>query len=143
MKTLWTLTKSAIKMFYRNKQALFFTFFSPLMIMVIFGVIGIDKVSKIDVGLAVNNPPNAATAQFLTAIKQVLSFTIHEGTESDMRSQIQNDKVAAVFLVPGDLIADNPVPGTTNTRTVTVLTNSGQAQQAGIAASIMNEILDK
>lgn len=148
-------------MFYRNKQALFFTFFSPLLIMLIFGAIGLDKVQKIDVGLALSVPPTAGTAQFVEALKQVPSFTIHEGIESDLRDQIGNDKLSAVFLIPGDLIPDNPAPlesvlnpgldtvpaapaaNTSETRTVTVLTNSGQAQQAGIAASIMGEVLDK
>ncbi|MEO8065982.1 MAG: ABC transporter permease [Candidatus Doudnabacteria bacterium] len=161
MRTLLTLTKSSIKMFYRNKQALFFTFFSPLLIMLIFGAIGLDKVQKIDVGLALSVPPTAGTAQFVEALKQVPSFTIHEGIESDLRDQIGNDKLSAVFLIPGDLIPDNPAPlesvlnpgldtvpaapaaNTSETRTVTVLTNSGQAQQAGIAASIMGEVLDK
>ncbi len=164
----------------RNKQALFFTFFSPLLIMLIFGAIGLDKVQKIDVGVALSAPPTDGTAKFVEALKQVPSFTIHEGLESDLRTQILNDKLSAVFLIPGDLIPDvvppanppapipmpdnsvPPVPAVTpdtstpppaapavvppappQTKTVTVLTNSGQAQQAGIASSIMSEVLDK
>lgn len=159
MRTLLTLTWASIKMFYRNKQALFFTIISPLLIMLIFGAIGLDRVQKIDVGLALSAPPTAGTAQFVQALKQVPSFTIHEGIESDLREQITNDKLSAVFLIPADLIpapvipAVNPPASTgaptdqsavpTTPKTVTVLINSGQAQQAGIAASVMNEVLDK
>src|ERR1700733_12124480 len=143
MTSLLTLTWSSIKMFFRNKQALFFTFFSPLLIMVVFGLIGLDKVSKTDVGVALSGPPTAATQAFVDQLKQVPSFTIHEGTEPDLRSQIQNDKLSAVFLIPANLIPDDPSQLASSTNTVTVLTNSGQAQQAGIASSIMNEILDK
>ncbi|HEV8601057.1 MAG TPA: ABC transporter permease [Patescibacteria group bacterium] len=133
---------SSIKMFFRNKQALFFTFFSPLLIMVVFGLIGLDKVSKIDVGLALSGPPTNGTAQFVDALRKVPAFNVHEGAEPAEREEIQNDKVSAVFLIPADLIPDNPAEFG-KTRTVTVLTNSGQAQQAGIATSVMNEILDK
>jgi ABC-2 type transport system permease protein len=143
MKSLLTLTISSIKMFFRNKQALFFTFFSPLMIMVVFGLIGLDKVSKTDVGLAISGPPTTATQQFVDNLKQVPSFNIHQGTEPMVRDLIANDKVSAVFIIPADLIPDNPATITTASHTVTVLTNSGQAQQAGVAASIMNGILDK
>ena len=142
MRSFITLTTASIKMFFRNRQALFFTFFSPLMIMVIFGLIGLDKPVKIDVGLAVTAPPSASTAQFVDSLRQVPSFTIHEGTEASVRDLMNNDKISAAFIIPPDLIPSTPQDlGTTHT--VTVLTNSGQAQQAGIAQSIMNEILNR
>ena len=141
MKSLLTLTKATLKMFFRNKQALFFTFFSPLMIMIVFGLIGLDKVNKTDVGVALSGPPTVGTQHFVDSLKQVPSFNVHEGTESDLRGQIQNDKLSAVFLIPADLIPETP--NVTTGHTVTVLTNSGQAQQAGVAASIMNGVLDK
>lgn len=130
-----------MKMFFRNKQALFFTFFSPLLIMVIFGLIGFDKVSQTDVGVVLTGPPTAGTMKFVEQLKQVPSFKIQEGTEPAMREQIQNDKIAAVFVIPADLIPDN-VQQTIGHK-VTVLTNTGEAQAAGIAASIMSGILDK
>lgn len=140
MKSLLTLTTASLKMFFRNRQALFFTFFSPLMIMVVFGLIGLDKVSKTDVGVSLSGPPTAATQAFVDALKQVPSFAVHEGTESDLRAQIQNDKLSAVFLIPADLIPDNGQ--FSNPHAVTVLTNSGQAQAAGVSAQIMNQVLD-
>ncbi len=142
MLALRKLTIAAIKMFFRNKQALFFTFFSPLLIMVVFGLIGFDKVAKTEVGVALSGPPTAATQHFVDALKDVPSFNIRQGTEPQLRDQIQNDKLSAVFLIPADLIPDSP-QALASTHQVTVLTNSGQAQQAGVATSIMNGILDK
>jgi ABC-2 type transport system permease protein len=142
MNALITLTWSSIKMFFRNKQALFFTFFSPLLIMVIFGLIGLDKVQKIDVGIALTAPPTAGTQKFVDSLKQVPAFTVHEGTERELRKLIENDKISAAFVIPADLIPEATAPAA-GTHTVIVLTNTGQGQQAGIATSIMNEILDK
>ena len=45
------LTWSSIKMFVRNRQALFFTFFMPVIIMTVFGLVGFDKVPKIPAGM--------------------------------------------------------------------------------------------
>ncbi len=142
MKSFLVLTWSSIKMFFRNKQALFFTFVSPLMIMIIFGLIGLDRVRKTDIGIVLSAPSTAGTQQFVDQLKQIPSFNIHEGIESDLRSQIGNDKLSAVFLIPFDFIPANPTE-LSSTRTVKVLTNSGDAQNAGIAVSIMNGILDK
>jgi ABC-2 type transport system permease protein len=100
MKALITLTTASIKMFFRNKQALFFTFFSPLLIMVIFGLIGLDKVSKTDVGVALTAPPTAGTQKFVENLKQVPSFNIHEGTEPNLRTRSRTTKLSAVFIIP-------------------------------------------
>ena len=143
MTSLLTLTWSSIKMFFRNKQALFFTFFSPLLIMVVFGLIGLDRVVKTDVGIALSGPPTAATKQFVEKLKQVPSFNVHDGTEPDLRKQLQDDELAAVFIIPPDLIPENPAEITSRTRDVLVLSNTGQGQQAGIAVRIMNEILNR
>ncbi|HEX5430180.1 MAG TPA: ABC transporter permease [Patescibacteria group bacterium] len=142
MKSLLTLTVSSIKMFFRNKQALFFTFFSPLLIMIVFGLIGFDKVSPIDVGLSLDAPPTTATQQFIDQLKQSSLMKIQEGTEEQMRAQIADDKVSAVFVIPHDLLPDNPIDALNQTKTVTVLTNSGEAQQASEAQTIMSEILN-
>ncbi len=141
MKSFIVLTWSTIKMFFRNKQALFFTFFSPLMIMVVFGLIGLDRVQKMDVGIALSAPPNSATQQFVQRLKEVPSFDVKEGPENQLRQEIENDELSAVFLIPSDLIPVDPADH--QTKTVTVLANSAQAQQAGIATSIMNEILNR
>lgn len=140
MKTLLKLTGSEIKMFYRNKQALFFTFFSPLMIMGIFGVIGVDRPNKVDVGMVIVGNATEGTQQFAESIRQVSLFEVKEGTEAELRQQITDDDLAAAFLIPGDLI---PNPGEPNPgHTVTVLTNVGKAQEAGIATQVMNGILN-
>ncbi len=135
MYTLLQLTWSAIKMFVRNKQALFFTFFFPVFLMVVLGLINFDRTSKIDVGLVLTGPPNAGTAQFIEVLKNVPLFTIHEGIEASERQALVDDKRAAVLIVPQDL-----VPGPSKLKLVT---NAGQAQGAATVANIVGGMLDK
>lgn len=138
MKSLFKLTAVNIKMFYRNTQALFFTFFSPLLIMIIFGLIGMDRVNKIDVGLSVGSEPTVGTVQFVDSLKQSPLFEIREDKELTLRQAIIDDDLSAVFLVPSDLIVEGQPSGT---RTVTVLTNAGDMQNANVAVQVMNGIL--
>ena len=79
MYTTLMLTRVGMKMFLRNRQALFFTLFMPLFIMLIFGYIGFDKPQKIDIGL-VTHTPNQETAQFVAAVREFPTFTVHEDT---------------------------------------------------------------
>ena len=141
MRTLWILTVANTKMFMRNKQALFFTFFTPLIIMTVFGVIGFDKAAKIDVGLALDAPPTAGTKAFVEQLKQVPAFTIHEDTAEAERAAIDNGDRSVVLLVPSDLIPDQPQANAP--KNIIALTNDGQQQQAATVVSIVNQILDK
>jgi len=140
--TTGLLTKSAIKMFVRNKQAVFFTLFMPLIIMTVFGFIGFDKPPVIDIGMALNAPPTPDTKQIVETIKKVESFKIHVGTEANEIEALEKGDRVAVFLIPFDLVTENIGSSIgDNKGTVTVLTNASQGQQAGTAISILNQIL--
>lgn len=142
MDTLRTLIGSNIKMFVRNKQSLFFTLFMPVIIMSVFGLIGFDRVAKIDVGLALNAPPTQGTKAFIEQMKNVQAFNVHEGTETGERQAITEGDRAVVLLVPYDLIPEAPSEGR-QAVSITVLTNGGEQQQANTAVSILNQFLDK
>ena len=135
MNMLKTLTWAAIKMFVRNRQALYFTFFFPIFLMVILGLINFDRNPKIDVGLVLSAPPTAQTSQFLDAVKQIPVFDIHEGIETDERQALEDDKRAVVLIIPANLI-----PGPSQ---VKVLTNANQASGAATALNIFSGMLDK
>ncbi|HEX9503134.1 MAG TPA: ABC transporter permease [Patescibacteria group bacterium] len=135
MRTLGILTWSAIKMFVRNRQAMFFTFFFPFFLMVVLGLINFDRPTKIDVSVVLTGPPNQGTGQFVSALKNISLFTVHEGIENTERQALIDDKRAAVFIVPQDLI-----PGPAK---LTIVTNAGQPQNAATAVNIISGMLDK
>lgn len=138
-------------MFLRNKQALFFTLFMPFFIMIIFGYIGFDKPQTIDVGLVVNNP-TAETQAFVDQMKQFPTLTIHEGNLDDEKAQLNDGNRAIVLDVPSDFanikeitlqcLTNCPVVGVMPS-TITAYTNQGQAPQAQIVTSILNQFFDK
>ena len=135
MRTLGILTWSAIKMFVRNRQALFFTFFFPLFLMTVLGLINFDKPVKMDVGLVLTGPPNSGTTGFVEAVKQVPFFNVHEGIENDERQALVDDKRAVVFIIPFNLL-----PGPAQ---IAAITNAGQAQSAAAALNVVSGMLDK
>ncbi len=140
MKTILTLTWSSIKMFVRNKQALFFTLFSPIIIMTIFGLLAFDRIPKVSLGVAVTAPPNAATQAFLDQLKNVPAFEVELGTEPDERKELEEGNRSAVLIIPGDFFPEGP---RTEPSTMKLLKNASDAQQAATAESIINQILDK
>ncbi len=140
MYTLRILTWASMKMFVRNKQALFFTIFMPVIIISILGLIGFDSVPKIEIGYAITAPPTAGTQNFIDQLKKVDAFEMHAGTETEERAAIEAGDRSAVFIIPFDLVPEQPDGAP---RTIQILTNAGNAQQAGIAINVMNQFLNQ
>ncbi len=141
MRTVPTLTKSAIKMFVRNRQALFFTLIMPFIFVGIFGLIGFDKVPTIDLGV-VTSHPTASTTQFINSLKKIDALKIHQGTESSERAALKKGDRALVMIVPDNLFPDPAAKTPPATQTVRLLQNIAQAQQAGTAQTIITQIFD-
>lgn len=127
-------------MFVRNRQALFFTLFMPIIIMTIFGLIGFDKVPKTDVGVVTANP-TPATQQFIDQLKGISAFSVTVGTEAGERSALSKGDRSVVLLIPDDLIPSGQ--GKPEVQTIIVLKNVGKEQQAQTAITVMNQLLDK
>ena len=129
-------------MFIRNKQAVFFTMIMPVVIMTILGLLSFDSVPKIELGVAVTNPPTQGTRQFIEQLKQVPAFEINLGTEPDERAALEKGDRHAVMVIPGDMFPENQT-AFGGPKDIVVLTNANAAQMSSTAVSIINQILDK
>ncbi len=141
------LTISAIKMFVRNRQALFFTLFMPLIIMTIFGLIGFDRVPTLKIGV-VAATPTPPTEEFITRLKDIPNVELFRNSEESERAALLKGDRVAVFLIPDDLIPAPPTnpdssPNATTTKSVRVLENVAQSQYAKTATSLLSRVLDQ
>jgi len=136
--TTRALTIASIKMFVRNRQALFFTLIMPFIFIGIFGLIGFDRVPKIEIGIVQEASEKRV---FSDALAKVPAFEINYGTEADERAMLAKGDRAVVLFVPAAVDAGTLQPGTT--ATITVLKNTAQEQQAQTAISIISQFLDQ
>jgi ABC-2 type transport system permease protein len=143
MFTTWKLTVASIKMFVRNKQALFFTFFTPLLIMVIFGSIGFGN-SKINVGVAFQGAINAPTQQFLSELRTISAFNIINGSPAEEQKALLNGDRSIVIDLTNNPFSANPLfinQRTPQTGTLMIQSNAGDAE-APAAVSIIEQVID-
>ena len=134
----YMLTIASLKMFVRNRQALFFSLFMPLMILLIFGSMNFDKPSQMHIGL-VTHDPTAATAQFLQGIRAVEALGIHEGSRDDELAELRGGNRTAVLDVPDDLLTPQASGGP---RELTVYVNTGRPMETQMAMSFLNQMAD-
>lgn len=129
------LTLASFKMFTRNRAALFFSLFVPLMIMLIFGAMDFDHPSPLVFGL-VNGKPNLATTMFLKGLRQVPNLTIHEGSLENELKELHAGKRTAVLDVPDDLL----LPSGGKTSQLTAYLNQGRPLDANMARNVIHQM---
>jgi len=134
----YMLTIASMKMFLRNRQALFFSLFMPLMILFIFGSMDSGGPDRISLGV-VTHSPNPQTAKFLKQIHAFKVFSVDDGALDAELAALGAGNRTAVLDVPDDLLS----PGAGAARELTLYANEGRPQEAGEAVSILEQFADK
>ena len=105
MRTLWLLTVANIKSLRRDRAALFWTVFFPIMFVFLFGwIFGGSGSSKISVGF-VDQDGSAASAGVKQAFSQVTLLNLVDGSIDDEKAAMQRGDVSAIVVVPKGLEA--------------------------------------
>lgn len=136
MYCIYVFTISSMKMFLRNRQALFFSLFVPFMILFIFGCMDFDKPPQMTIGL-VTHSPNPATAMVLTQIRKAEALVIKEGTLDAELAELRKGNRTAVLDVPDNLVplafTLSPPPP------LTLYPNESRPMEAGIFQTILEK----
>ena len=93
------LLSISLKSYYRNRQAVFFGFFFPLVFMGIFGLLNFGGGGKLDIGI-VDQAHNATSQAYVQAIGSVKAVTVHAGSESAEKAQLQAGRRDLVLVIP-------------------------------------------
>lgn len=133
-----TLTIASLKMFLRNRQALFFSLFMPMMILFIFGSIDFDKPSRMRIGL-VTHSPSPETAQFVKNLGSIDALTIDSGKLEPELDELKGGNRTAVLDVPDDLVSAG---NNADAPQLTVYVNAGRPMEGQTALSFLNQLAD-
>ena len=103
MKTLIGLTVANLKGLTRDRAALFWTFFFPIMFVLLFGVLfSGSSDSKVTVGW-VDQDGTAASAGLRQAFANVPLLTLQNGTLADEKAAMQKGDISAIVVIPKGL----------------------------------------
>lgn len=102
LKVIINITKYSIRMFFRDRSAVYFSLFIPLLIMSIFGLLNLDQQNiKVQLGI-VNEANNEASNQVLEGMKNIETLVIHEGSMDSEMSELKKSNRDLVLVLPKD-----------------------------------------
>jgi len=104
MRQLLTVTAALLRSLVRNRQALFWTFFFPVLLMVVFGFLGN---SSFKLNLLVSGPKTGAEAKIVQAYEKIPYFSVKREGRKDALRLVRLGQADAALLLPS---ASSPPP---------------------------------
>ena len=130
------LTWTSIKMWSRDRASLFWTFFLPLVIMVIFGLLNFGELGKLDVGI-VDNAQNDVSSAFTDGLANIEALRIEHGTEAPERDALTEGRRDLVIILPEDFASEG------QTSTVQALYHSSRSNETQVGLNILRSAVDE
>lgn len=129
------LTIASLKMFFRNRQALFFSLLLPFLIMSIFGVLRFDAFSSVDLGI-VDEARNEASAALMQGLERTGVLDISQGGREDQMKALEDGDLDYVVVLPPDF-------GASTGARVEGYYSAARPQEAQVAGTILARMLDE
>ena len=143
--TTWVLTVASMKMWYRDGQAMFWTFFLPLVLMVIFGVLNFGDFGRVELGLVDQARNNASRNLISTLEKKEAVALFHQTGTGDVGIGVLESERLALEEGERDLVVVIPPefgqPG--GPVMVEVLFDVSQTREVQIGQTVISQILDE
>jgi ABC-2 type transport system permease protein len=100
IKETLTITKYFIVMFFREKTAIFFSLFIPIMLMSIFGLLNQGSGIKFNVGI-VDQANNQYSKQVVDTVNKITSFKVtSEANIDEATNKLKDAKLSYVLVLP-------------------------------------------
>ena len=135
---LWALFVASGKMFVRNRAAVFFSLFLPLIIMLIFGVLNFEGSTEINLGI-VDEADNAASAALIGRLDDYDYLVITEGDRDAEMAALEAGDRGHVLLIPEDWTP--PAPG--GESGLVAYTASSDPSQAQVGQGLLQQAVAK
>jgi ABC-2 type transport system permease protein len=131
---LWALFVASIKMFVRNRAAVFFSLFLPLIIMLIFGVLNFEGTTEIQLGV-VDEADNEASAALLDRLAEYDYLVLTGGERDAELAELEEGDRDFVLVIPSGW--EQPEPGAETG--LVAYAGSGDPAQAQVAQGLLQQ----
>jgi len=134
MKKIMYFAGVMLKIHSRDRQAIFFSVFFPLVFMLVISFASNNDPDPIELGI-VNNANNALASQFIASLETSQLFSITLGEETALRDELSAGEKSVVLILPEDF-QDNGSPVD-----LTVLIDAAQVRQVAVVLPVLEQAL--
>ncbi|HEX9652339.1 MAG TPA: ABC transporter permease [bacterium] len=139
LQMFWGQLNLEMKLFLRDRQAVFWTFFFPVFLVMLFGFI-FSKPDSIKFGVGmVDEDQSVASQQIISALEKISVLRLEQGSREAISKKLrENDKNMAIFISAG--YGDSLKLGHAK---IAVLYDPAQMQVLQVVNSILRQLVDE
>ncbi|MGA9117984.1 MAG: ABC transporter permease [Bacteroidota bacterium] len=140
MRVTWKLTVASFKMYFRQREALIWSFLLPLFLIILFSFVRFNGLGSIDVGLVATTHASLQRQSWIDELQKVQTLKITEGERDQEMAELEKGERDVVLVVS----SAEPPGGSTEhpSESVVAYVNDGRQQQAQVATLIIQRVLD-
>jgi len=128
------IAKTLTKIFFRDRQAIFFGLFFPVIFMTVFSFVDNQGQDPISVGV-VNNAPGTLSQNFIDMLSGNPMFAVVEGEENGLRESLIEGDTTMVLVLP------NEFRETDTGVQIRLLVDAAQIQQLNLIMPVLEQTL--
>src|SRR5262245_56978744 len=130
-----------MRAYMRDRAALFFGFFFPLIFMILFGVLNFGAPTRVALGV-VDDANNDDSQRFVATLSAIDTFRVTKGSRAGETDRLTAGERDLVLVIPADFrIA--PARAGAAVPTITLYSSSGRPEQGAIGTSIITQVVDQ
>lgn len=142
MSQILRYTGMLLRSYTRDRTALFFGFFFPLIFMGLFGILNFGATGNVNLGID-DEANNADSQRFVDAMKSVSTFKVSAGTRDDLTKRLTAGDLDIVLVIPANFRIAPVRGGADAPPTMTELTSAARPEQGVIGTAIITQIVDQ
>ena len=141
MSQVLSLMVLMLRAYARDRVALFFSLFVPLMLMVIFGYLNLGAFGRVTMAV-VDEARNADSARFVEALASSGPLTVRSLPRGEALRQLERSELDMALVLPPDFRIAAPRPGD-EIPTVVVYGNQARPQQVAAGQSMVSDVINQ
>ncbi len=134
MRITWKLTVASFKMYFRQREAILWSFILPLFIVSIFAFVRFDTLGSIRLGIV--DESGGTSADLLRALRQVETFKTDEGSKELELGELQKGERDLVLVISPSITSGD-------SGSIVAYTNEERVQQTQIGLLVLQRFLDE
>jgi ABC-2 type transport system permease protein len=93
---MWAICRATLRAIFKSPQAIFFSLFFPIVLIMVFGALTGGGGKAYDVAF---DAKSDTTSNVYFAIRSIAAFDIHRGSEADLLDQLKKGRITALIEV--------------------------------------------
>lgn len=141
MRQILALTAMLLRAYARDRVALFFSLFVPLMLMVLFGYLNLGAFGRVSVAV-VDEARNGDSERFIATLERFSTLSVRPLSRDAALRDLQRTQLDMAIVIPPDFrIAPAATPG--GPARITVYGNQSRPQQVAAGQALISEVINR